>query len=162
MLLDWDDLLAGTPMPQGMADSSKANSLAAGFLVPLSDALEATAEAVRVADEAPGSQLSELRALGPLRPLYGAPSCPRCKSPIRSEAAYRCSGSSDLFDVRCLHRTLEKSRSQTRIELRQYVHSALCQKCYYIQHIHEASPQIDDPMDIATTTGTVTPSCQLV
>ena len=152
MLLDWDDLLAGNPMPQGMTDSSKANSLAAGFPVPLSNALEATTEAVRGVDEAQESQLSELRALGLLRPLYAAPVCPRCRAAIKSEAAYVCSRCSDLFHVRCLHRALDASRSQTRLELRQYVHTTLCQKCYYVQHIHDSSPQIEDPMGITTAT----------
>ena len=77
MLLDWDNLLAGGPLPQGMAVSSEAKSLAAGFPVPLSDALEATKEAVKVTDEAQESQLSELRALGMLRPLLDAPVRPR-------------------------------------------------------------------------------------
>ena len=162
MLLGWNDLLAGNPMPQMMTDSSKENSLAAGFPVPLSDALKATEEAVRVADEAPGSQLSEPRALGLLRPLYAAPNCPRCKSPIKSEAAYRFSGCSDLFHVRYLHRTLDESRSQIRIEFRQYVHSTICQRCYYVQHIHEGSPQMDDPMGITATTCIATISRQLV
>ena len=72
-------------------------------------------EAVRVTDEAQESQLSELRALGILRPLLDTPVCPRCKATIKPEAAYRCSGCSDLFHVRCLHRTLDESRTQTKI-----------------------------------------------
>ena len=56
-----------------MTVSSGANSLAAGFPVPLSGALEAKTEAVRVTDEAQESQLSDLRALGILRPLLDAP-----------------------------------------------------------------------------------------
>jgi hypothetical protein len=114
MILDWDDLLSGAPLPQGMTASSEANSLAAGFPAPLSDALEATAEAVRGADEAQESQLPELRALGLLRHLHQTPSCPRCKAPIKAEAAYRCSGCSHLFHVRCLHRVLDESRTQTK------------------------------------------------
>ena len=77
MLLDWDDLLACGPLPQGTTVSSEANSLAAGFPVPLSGPLEATTEAVRVTDEAQYSQLSELRAIGILRPLLDTPVCPR-------------------------------------------------------------------------------------
>ena len=77
MLLGWADLLAGGPWPQGMTVSSETNSLAAGFPVPLSGALEATTGAVRVTDEALESQLSELRALGILRPPLDAPVCPR-------------------------------------------------------------------------------------
>ena len=148
MLLDWDDLLAGGPLPQGMTVSSEANSLAAGFPVPLSGALEATTEAVRVTDEAQESQLSELRALGILRPLLDAPVCPRCKATIKSEAAYKCSGCTDLFHLRCLHQTLDESRTQTKMELRKYVHSTLCQKCHYIKHIHSSEPQIEDPMGV--------------
>ena len=135
-------------MPQGMTVSSVANSLAAGFPVPLSGALEATTEAVRVTDEAQESKLSELRALGILRPLLDTPVCPRCKATIKSEAAYGCSGCSDLFHVRCLHRTLDEPRTKTKIELRQYVHSTLCQKCHYIKHIHSSEPQIEDPMGV--------------
>ena len=116
MLLDWGDLLAGGPLPQGVAVSSEANSLAAGFPVPPSGALEATTEAVRVTDEAQESQLSELRALGILRPLLDTPVCPRCKATIKSETAYRCSGCSDLFHVRCLNQTLYESTTQTKIE----------------------------------------------
>ena len=111
------------PLPQ-------ANSLAAGFPVRLSGALEATTEAVRVTDEAQDSQLSELRALGILRPLLDASVFPRCKATNKSEAACKCSGCTDLFHVRCLHRTLDESRTQTKIELRQCVHSTLCQKCH--------------------------------
>ena len=139
-------------MPQGMTVSSEANSLATGFAAPLSDALEATTEAERVADEAQQSQLSELRALGLLRPLHDSPSCPRCKATIRAEAAYVCSGCSDLFHVRCLHRVLDESRKQTRLELRQYIHSSLCARCHYVKHIHSSDPEVDDPMGVTTYT----------
>ena len=113
-------------------------------------ALEATTEAVRVADEAQQSQLSQLRALGIPRPLHDGPPCPRCRAPIKAEAAYICSGCSELFHVRCLHRTLDETRRQTKIELRQYVHTTLCQKCHYRVHIHSSAPQIDDPMGVTT------------
>ena len=64
-----------------MTVSLEANSPAAGFLVPLSGALEATTEAATVTDKAQESQLSERGALGILRPLFGLPLRPRCGAP---------------------------------------------------------------------------------
>ena len=80
LLLDWGFILTSGPLRQGTVFSSEANSLAAGFQVPLSDALEATAEALRVAGEAQESQLPELR-VGILRQPPGRPILPTVQGP---------------------------------------------------------------------------------
>ena len=131
-----------------MIVSSEENSLAAGFPLQRSGALEATTEAARVTDEAQESQLPELRALGLLRHLHQTPSFPRCTAPIKAEAAYPCSSCSDLFLIRCLHRVLDESRAQAKLELRQHIHPTLCHRCYYIKHILSSEPEIEDPITL--------------
>ena len=158
MVLNWDDMLQGKPAPdlgqppthQGTLPTSAGNLVPAVVPSPSSGSLEATTEAGKGTDKGTAQQLEQLTALGIVRELHASASCPRCNTPIKREAAHVCATCVKLFHVRCLRKKRDESRKQTRIDNRQYVHSRICDRCWYANVIASSHPNVIDPMGITS------------